>query len=314
LHAASAATKVDPSHWRFPMPKLDIYSPAQVFSNEPPDLSSPARRFLAEGDSWFSLGTLDIVKNSSLLLEMVFSQSACAINCASPGDTLKRMSQLNTDPNFIDLLCGKRARHWDAILMSCGGNDLIEAVQSPPFDAAGQPVPLALRLLRTVSEWGPAGEGAGRYLSDEGWDTFSNYLQANFEHLIALRDGPGGLSAGRTIFIHGYAFPTPRPAGAGLGIGPWLFPALKTYAIPDEDAIALAHELLTRLAALFTTMAADSARFPGLSFFDSTAIALEPAELETEGISGDWVNEIHLTRAGYRKIAVPWSAAIEAAL
>ena len=44
------------------MPKLDIYSPAQVFSSEPPDLSSPAFRFLGEGDSWFSLDTLELVK------------------------------------------------------------------------------------------------------------------------------------------------------------------------------------------------------------------------------------------------------------
>jgi lysophospholipase L1-like esterase len=296
------------------MPKLDLYTPAQVFSSEPPDLSSPKWRFLAEGDSWFSLGTLDLVKNSSLLLEMVFSQSACAINCATPGDTLKRMSQVNTDPNFIDLLCGKRARHWDAILMSCGGNDLIEAVQSPAFDSGGQPVPQALRLLRTVGEWGPAGDGAARYLSDPGWTTFSNYLQANFEHLVGLRDGPRGASAGQPIFVHGYAYPTPRPAGAGLGIGPWLYPALKAYAVPDEDYIALAHELLSRLAALFEAMVADTARFPNLHFFDSAAVDVEPATLETEGVSGDWVNEIHLTRAGYRKIAVPWAAAIEAVL
>jgi hypothetical protein len=296
------------------MAKLDIYTPAQLFSSEPPDLSSPAWRFLAEGDSWFSLGTLDLPKNSSLLFEMDFSRSACAVNCATPGDTLKRMSQANTDPNFIDLLCGKRARRWDAILLSCGGNDLIEAVQSPPFDAAGQPVPPALRLLRTVAEWGPAGDGAARYLSDAGWVTFCTYLRANFEHLIALRDGPRGASAGQPIFIHGYAYPTPRPAGAGLHIGPWLYPSLKTYAVPDEDFIALAHELLSRLGALFESMAADTARFPNLHFFDSAALPVDEAELETDGVSGDWVNEIHLTRAGYRKIAVPWAADIEAAL
>ena len=296
------------------MPKLDIYSPAQLFSNEPPDLSSPQWRFLAEGDSWFSLGTLNLVKNSSLLAELVFSLHACAINCATPGDTLKRMAQVNTDPNFIDLLCGKRARNWDAILMSCGGNDLIEAVQSPPFDAAGQPVPLALRLLRSVGEWGPAGEGAARYLSDEGWATFSGYLMANFEHLIALRDDPQGASIGQPIFVHGYAYPTPRPAGAGLHIGPWLYPALRSYAIPDEDFITLAHELITRLAELFEAMVDDSARFPNLHFFDSAAIDLEPAQLETSGVSGDWVNEIHLTRGGYKKIAVPWGKAIEASL
>ncbi|HJV62299.1 MAG TPA: SGNH/GDSL hydrolase family protein [Albitalea sp.] len=294
------------------MSKLDIFSPAQLFSSEPPDLSSPAYRFLAEGDSWFSIGTLNLLANSNLLFEMEFAQSGCAVNCASPGDTLKRMVQMNTDRNFIDLLCGRRARRWEALLMSCGGNDLIEAVGTPPVDAAGQPVPPALRLLLTRAEWGPPELGAQRYLSDAGWQTFRTYLGANFEHLIALRDR--GPSAGQPIFVHGYAFPTPRPAGAGPHLGPWLLPALRRYEVPDGDGIVVAHELLSRLGVLLAGMAADAARFANLHFFDSSAIALEPALPGSEGMSGDWVNEIHLTRAGYRKIAVPWAARIEEVL
>lgn len=294
------------------MPKLEVFQPADIFSSEPPDLSSPAYRLLAEGDSWFSIGTLNPLKNSNLLFEMVFRQRALAINCATPGDTLKRMSQIGTDPNFVDLLCGRRQRHWDAILMSCGGNDLIEAVQSPAVDADGNPVPPELRLLLTDREWGPPELGAQRYLSDGGWQTFCGYLQANFEHLIALRQR--GLSADRPIFIHGYALPTPRPAGAGLGVGPWLLPALQSYAIPATDGIVVAHELLTRLAALLARTAADSARFPQLHFFDSTLITIDAALPDATGVSGDWINEIHLTKAGYRKIAVPWAAQIEATL
>ncbi len=294
------------------MAKIDVFQPMQLFSNDPPDLSSPAFRFLAEGDSWFSIGTLNLLANSNLLFEMVFQRSACAINCASPGDTLKRMSQLNTDPNFVDLLGGRRARFWDAILMSCGGNDLIEAVQSPAVDGQGKAVPPALRLLLTHDEWGPASLGAARYLSDAGWQTFCGYLQANFDHLIALRER--GPSRGQPIFVHGYAYPVPRPAGAGLGFGPWLFPALNAYAIPPADGGLVARELLARLGTLLAATAADTVRFPNLHFFDSAAIALEPAQPDASGASGDWVNEIHLTKAGYRKIAVPWAAAIEAAL
>src|SRR6266850_5100671 len=170
------------------MPKLDIFQPAQVFSSEPPDFSSPAYRFLAEGDSWFSIGALNPLRNSNLLFEMVFRQSACAVNCAAPGDTLRRMSQINTDPNFIDLLCGHRQRVWDGLLLSCGGNDLIEAVGSPAVDEQGNDVPRDRRLLLAEAEWGAAELGAKRYLSDTGWATFSSYLQANFEHLLALRD------------------------------------------------------------------------------------------------------------------------------
>jgi len=294
------------------MPKLDIYTPAQVFSSEPPDLSQYAYRFLAEGDSWFSIGALNPLKNSNLLFEMVFRQIGCAINCATPGDTLKRMVEMNTDPNFIDLLCGRRARPWEGLLMSCGGNDLIAAVQTPPVDAAGAPVPPELRLLLQADEWGRTELGAPRYLSDAGWQTFGTYLRANVEHLLGLREQ--GPSAGQPVFMHDYAFPTPRPAGAGLGFGPWLLPALQRYAVPDGDGVLVAHELLARLGRLLADMAADTARFANLNVFDSSAIAIDAALPGTSGVSGDWVNEIHLTKAGYRKLAVPWAAAIEAQL
>ncbi|HUG25618.1 hypothetical protein [Piscinibacter sp.] len=290
------------------MQKLTIHPPDALFSSEPPDLSFAAYRFLAEGDSWFSIGALNPLKNSNLLFEMRLRRSGVAINCATPGDTLKRMSQAGTDPNFVDLLCGRRARHWDGILLSCGGNDLIEAVQSPAV-VDGEPVPHDRRLLLTQAEWGPPELGAQRYLSDAGWKTFCTYLQANFEHLFALRER--GPSAGQPVFIHGYALPTPRPSGAGLGAGPWLHPALVAYAIPDDDGIVVAHELLRRLAALLAQTAADSARFPNLHFFDSTQVVIDAALPGATGVSGDWLNEIHLTKAGYRKLAVPWAAQIE---
>jgi len=294
------------------MHKIDVFPPDRLNSSEPPDLSQYAYRLLAEGDSWFSIGTLNPLKNSNLLLEMQFRQIACAIDCAQPGDTLKRMSQMNTDPRFVDALCGRRARLWDGLLISCGGNDLIEAVSAPSVDAAGQPVPAMLRLLLTQAEWGPPELGAQRYLSDAGWETFSTYFQANLEHLLDLRER--GPSHGQPLFLHGYAFPTPRPAGAELGMGPWLLPALQRYAVPAADGIVVARELLTRLGALIARCAADGARFPAVHFFDSTAVPIDPALPDTTGVSGDWVNEIHLTKSGYRKIGLAWGAHIEAIL
>jgi lysophospholipase L1-like esterase len=292
--------------------KLDVFSPSQLFSDNPPDLSSRAFRFLAEGDSWFTIGTLNLLANSNLLFEMEFEQSACAINCASPGDTLKHMAQMNADRNFADLLFGRRARFWDAIILSCGGNDLIDAVGTPPVDQNGQAVPPELRLLLQQGEWGPPEMGAQRYLSDAGWQTFRTYVGANFDHMVAMRER--GPSRGQPVFLHGYAFPTPRPAPAGLGSGPWLLPALQRYAVPDEDGILVAHELLKRLNVLLAEVAADQARFPHVHWFDSTAVPIDAALPHTEGVSGDWINEIHLTRAGYGKIARPWAAAIEATL
>ena len=151
---------------------IQIFQPEQVFSSDPPALEQFGLRFLAEGDSWFTIGALNPFRNANLLFDMAFSLRACAVNCATPGDTLNRMSQMNSDPRFTDLLAGPQARFWDAILMSCGGNDVIDALASPAVDDQGQPVPADRRLLLTAAEWGPPELGAQRYLSDEGWRTF----------------------------------------------------------------------------------------------------------------------------------------------
>jgi hypothetical protein len=193
--------------------------------------------------------------------------------------------------------------------MSCGGNDLIDA-----FGVHGPGIPQAKRLLLEPAEWGAESLGAARYLSDAGWTTFCDYMKANLDHLVGMRDAPRSKSKGVPIFLHGYAFPTPRPSGAGPKMGPWLCPSVQACAVPGDEWIAVAQLLLQRLAGLLAGCAADAARYPNLHFFDTTTIAIEPAALGAEGESGDWVNEIHLTWRGYEKLAVPWAASIEKVL
>lgn len=286
---------------------LAIYSPQDLSSNDPPDLSSRGYRFLAEGDSWFTIGALNPAKNSNLLFELAFEQSAAAVTCGYPGDTLRRIASIGADPQFASLLSGALARPWDGILLSAGGNDLIDAVQ-----LRGPGLAPAQRLLLEAAEWGDPARGAARYVSEDGWAVFARYLQANLEHLVQLRDR--GPSAGMPIFMHGYAVPMPRPAGAGFGAGPWLHPALEAYAIPPVDRGPLAAELIGRLGALLQACAADAARFPALHVFDSAQVALDPALPGSSGESGDWVNEIHLGWRGYEKIATPWARQIEAVI
>lgn len=288
------------------MTQLVVMLPGQLDSAETPPLSEFGKRFLAEGDSWFSLGALNPLASDNLLQAMDFTQRNIAINCALPGDTLRRMVDTRRDPQFVALLAGARARPWDALLISAGGNDLIDALQ-----ARGDDVPPAQRLLLRQDEWEPVALGAARYLSDAGWATFSAYLRANFEALLALRDR--GPSRGCPMFIHGYAVPTPRPAGAGTA-GPWLLPAMQAYAVPEADRGALAQVLIERLAALLQSLADDGTRLPNLHFFDSSRVPIERAQPGASGESGDWINEIHLTHAGCRKIGRAWSAAIERTL
>lgn len=293
------------------MPALTVITPDQMDRDGAANLAEFGRRFLAEGDSWFTLGTLNPLKNANLLTELRFSQSHIAVNCALPGDTLDKMVEWRRDPRFDRLLTGRAARHWDGLLLSAGGNDLIAAIKTPPV-VNGAAVPLDKRLLRTAAEWGGPADGAARYVSDAGWQTFAAYLRENFDALVALRDS--GINAGVPMFMHSYAVPQPRDAGVRLGpiqAGPWLLPGLQLYGLPPADWLAVATHFIGRLRDLLKGIANDRARYPALHFFDSTQVALLQADAASRGDSGDWINEIHLNRDGCRKVAAAWAPAIE---
>jgi hypothetical protein len=166
--------------------------------------------------------------------------------------------------------------------------------------------------LRTAAEWGPESDGPQRFVSPAGWQTFRDYFVANLDHVIAQRDQ--GPSKGRPVCMHCYAYPTPRPAGAGLGTSSWLMPAMQKFGIPFDQWPGVAEVLVDHLGDLLLECAADQARFPGLHVFDSRKVPLDRAALGADGQSGDWINEIHLTRPGCSKIGRAWGADIEAYL
>jgi len=80
-------------------------------------------------------------------------------------------------------------------LLSCGGNDLIDACQVLAHSAGGRRVPLAQRIFRAEDEWGDAATGAARYLSVDGFASFSSYFKSNLQILVQQRDTSA--SAGR---------------------------------------------------------------------------------------------------------------------
>lgn len=74
----------------------DAYS---AFGISGPDDAGFAKRILCEGDSWFSIGA---IPSSNMLVPLRFSQSTLLINLATPGDTIKRMSDIKQNVDFID--------------------------------------------------------------------------------------------------------------------------------------------------------------------------------------------------------------------
>jgi hypothetical protein len=260
------------------------------------DTAPFARKYLAQGDSWFSIGTFPPWSTTNLLQQMVLSRSTLAVNCAKPGAALTHMTDSSTAQVFLNLLNGNVAWKWDALLMSGGGNDLIDATNTPPSAPIGQ------RLLLNPKEWG-SGDSPSRYLSDAGWTTFANHIGEVVDLLLAQRDKKD-LNRGIPIFFHTYDYITPRNAPAGLGKGPWLFKAVQAFGIPPDEWNAVSDELMNRHAKLWLALETKLSN-RNVHVVDSRG-ATTRAVAGTTGESKDWENEIHPTPAGYWLLARRW--------
>ena len=288
------------------MPRPDVYT--RMNPPQPGDLAGAGRRFLAEGDSWFTLGTLTAGQGTNVLLELQFRQQNAVVSWAYPGDTLQRMVDAVNDPDFDRALWNRQggnfASFWEGILLSAGGNDLIAAAEVPPV-LGGQAVPPRLRLFLTDAEAAPLPPGPLRRISNDGWTTLTDHLRANFRDLLARKSR--GPSAASPLFLHTYATPAPRPSGLGPGSQGWLFAAMQGYGIPLAEMTPICTELFGRLRQFLKNLDEASGHadaLPTVHVFDSAGLAgIDPATPGAPGHSGDWVNEIHLSARGYRKMA-----------
>ena len=265
------------------------------------------RSCLAQGDSWFSIGSLPPTRTTRVLAELRLLRSTVIVNCAYPGAVLHRMTDTIRQQNFLNLLAGRRSRRFDVILLSGGGNDLIEAIGSPPDSDP------PLRLLRTPAERGAGPLAPADYVSEVGWQTFAGHISTVYAELVRLRDD-SRVNATTPIVWHNYARVMPRPSPAGFGFGPWLLPALQRYEIPAADHLAVSDVLLERLRNLIDGLvAAQLAQNPAaaLHVADSMAAGLVVSDAAATGDSGDWLNEIHPNRAGYRKCAMAWEKVLD---
>jgi len=263
--------------------------------------SSPSdygRHMLAEGDSWFSFGSF---MGYNLIDFLQLTQSTLVTKTAMFGDTLDHMADWWRDSNFPSLIdggsYGNRAWKFDAILLSGGGNDLIDAVNEKYVDQ---------RILRLCSAADPPGAAAD-CLREEGWGQFEAYLRANFKKISAFV-GNSARNAATPIFVHTYDRLTPRDAPAGPGMGPWLLPALTAHQVPETLWPSVADLLIDRLRGVILSL-----NLPNVHVVDTVG-TLTRADRDATGNSHDWLNEIHPNRGGYRKLALKWQAKIEAVI
>jgi hypothetical protein len=279
---------------------LTQIQPSVLWSNNPPDWGAFTHRFIAQGDSWFSIGAVPFSATTNVLAYAGLPTHAAVVNCADPGYTLKRMLDRVADPVFQQLLFGAMEHSWDGILISGLGNDLIDAL------SAKASAPVGARLLLTTAEWGPIEDGPVRYLSQKGWAAFKVYALALYKDLDQMRQR-SKTNTSALIITHTYDLATPRNAPAGPA-GPWLFKALTSYTIPPDDWCGLANLMLGRLSDLLCNEIAQE--IPNMHVIKTQGL-LTPAPLGSKGKVGHWANEIHPSNSGYKVLGKTWSKELQ---
>jgi hypothetical protein len=247
-----------------------------------PDDPAFTKRILCEGDSWFSIGALP---SGNLLEPLRFAQPTLLVNLAMPGDTIKHMSIICSNPVLKQLVAERNFEtKWDAIFISGGGNDLI--------DAADQII-----CKPSVS----AGKHMLDYVNGIELANFKLAVQQGYRRIAKLRDA--GINSTTPIVTHVYDYPTPRNAKSkflGLKVlGPWLYLAFNNDEVPEESWISVTDYIFEALGAALIELSYEIDNFYVIS---ATREVLTRARLGTTEADGDWLNEIHPTSTGYAKL------------
>jgi lysophospholipase L1-like esterase len=251
------------------------------------DPSLNKRLILAEGDSWFTIAG---IPTSNLLYSFRFKKMTMIVNCAMPGDTIKHMSEIEGNHVFRTAL-SPEGYNWDLILLSGGGNDLI--------DTAGK------LLLPRQQRGAKSMKNTKDYCDTEKLDELIANIQQGYRRLVGLRDTDGSPAKKKPIVVHTYDYAVPRDSRARFFsvplLGPWLYPAVVNAEIPKKDWIKVSKYLIDKLAKGIL----DLEKVDKLKNFHvvDTRKSLKMAALGTTGDNGDWLNEIHPNSDGYKKLA-----------
>jgi len=243
---------------------------------------------LAEGDSWFSIGGFP---PTNLLYGLRFRKMTMVVSCAKPGDTMSNMSRIAKNDLYKRALSQKFGYDWDLILLSGGGNDLIDAAD---------------RLVRNRSERRPNYPGRPEgYIKKSELAKLLRDVQKGFRKLAEVRDRTQSRAKGKPIVTHTYDYATPRNEPARfIGyplLGPWLYPAFTNNDVPREMWLPLARLLIDELAGAILSLQKGTKKISNFHVVDTRG-TLTPPDIDDIGPSTHWLNEIHPNHDGYSLI------------
>lgn len=257
-------------------------------------------RFLAEGDSWMERSSAFTPSLPEYLAQAMEQEGddTLIVNLAMYGDTMRRIGECVSGDFRLWL---NTAFNWkfDAILLSAGGNDFIDAARDPP---AGR------GILKDLAGRQPPVRGAD-CLDSAALDKLEiEYLDPNF---TALYDQvQASRHAGIPIFLNQYDTPVARDAPAPPKTDAWLYAAYQKNSVPQALWPDLTETLFAELRQAIDEWALDRSEV----FVVPTWQTLAPALPASRGDNGDWINEIHPNRKGWKKLADRWLKAIRSVL
>jgi hypothetical protein len=259
------------------------------FNDETVFFGEYTNHLLAEGDSWYAWAHLNLAPSSNIPEQLEFRDSTVIVNLAYSGEIVRNMSGASPNPLFYFELQGQS---YHAILLSGGGNDLIDAL-NPGNGLPGIVIPRGSK---------PAGE-ANSYISATALQALVADVIDSYRHIIAMRDASDA-NAATPIVLHTYDYPTPRNAKATFmsrpAAGPWLLPAMQAAAVPASLYRSVTEIVFDALAdALIDNLHQPQS---GVHVVN-TRNTLARAAAGTTGLSGDWINEIHPDAYGYALLA-----------
>lgn len=244
-----------------------------------------ANLLLAEGDSWFAWGYLNLKPAPNVLTAMDFVQRTATLCYAYSGDTVGDMARMTAGTGFrLEM----RNRKFKAMLLSGGGNDLFDAIRFghilQPAGAADPTDP------DSYVKWGAVND-------------LIAYVSANYAEIIAWRGHALSMNKTTPYVFHTYDWPLPRPAKAEVmgmpAVGTWLYQPLVDVAAP----VGLHHEIIKRVANKVLAAILNFHDPAAGIYVVDTRGATTPALPGTTGDSKDWANEVHPNQSGYAKLA-----------
>lgn len=265
---------------------------------------SPERykyRFLAEGDSWMDRSSMF---ETSLLQKLAsamddVNEPVLIINLAMFGDTMRRIGSMAGGDFKLWLNTAFPRWKFDALLLSAGGNDFIDAAREP---GPGQGILKSL-LGGTV----PA-QGRDCINGNAVSDLKTRWLDPNFQALYKIVQT--SRYANIPMLLNCYDTPTARHAPAFSGGKAWLAVAYEKNGIPPSLWPDLTDGFFSHLGLAISGWANGR---PNVHTVPTNGV-LTPAAVGSTGNSGDWLNEIHPNATGWKKQAVVWRDALKRVL